>query len=160
MRIVTLRLYSVYGPYEEPTRLLPTLVLSALEGRWPALVDRRIARDFVAVEDVCAAYLAAGWNSTEPGAVYNIGSGRQTTLAELVALSAQLFGVTAEPQWGSMANRSWDTDVWIADARKARAELGWQAQTSLADGLLGMRDWLIADRERMAYYQQQLFRGA
>jgi nucleoside-diphosphate-sugar epimerase len=160
MRIVTLRLYSVYGPYEEPTRLLPTLLLHAHAGRWPALVDPRIARDFVAVDDVCAAYLAvAGRPSSEPGAVYNIGSGRQTSLAELVALSAQLFAVTAEPQWGSMANRSWDTDVWVADARKAQAELGWQAQTPLRIGLSAMRDWLIADQQRMAYYQQRIFGG-
>jgi UDP-glucose 4-epimerase len=160
MRIVTLRLYSVYGPYEEPTRLLPTLLLHALAGHWPPLVDRRIARDFVAAADVCAAYLAVAERpAAEPGAVYNIGSGQQTTLAELVALSVQLFGVTAEPQWGSMANRGWDTDVWVADVRKAQAELGWQAQTALVDGLLGLRDWLIADRERMAYYQQQIFGG-
>jgi nucleoside-diphosphate-sugar epimerase len=47
-----------------------------------------------------------------------------------------------EPAWGSMPGRSWDTTTWIADNRKARAELGWQPRRSLDDGIALMAGWL------------------
>ena len=50
--VCTLRLYSVYGPYEEPTRLMPTLIVYGRRGTLPALVDPRTARDFIDVSDV------------------------------------------------------------------------------------------------------------
>ena len=56
---VTLRLYSVYGPWEEPRRLIPTLVGRALERELPVLADPATARDFVYVDDAGDALLAA-----------------------------------------------------------------------------------------------------
>ena len=56
---VTLRLYSIYGPWEEPGRLMPTLVERAIAGGWPPLVDPETARDFVWVEDACEAFVLA-----------------------------------------------------------------------------------------------------
>src|SRR5260370_38276252 len=71
-RIRTLRLYSVYGPWEEPTRLVPTLIVNGLRARLPALVDPKVARDFVYIDDVCDAYLAAAAaTAAEPDAVFN-----------------------------------------------------------------------------------------
>ncbi|MFN8563874.1 MAG: NAD-dependent epimerase/dehydratase family protein, partial [Anaerolineae bacterium] len=57
VNVTTLRLYSVYGAYEEPTRLIPTLVAHGLRGRLPPLVNPEIARDFVYADDVNDAYL-------------------------------------------------------------------------------------------------------
>src|SRR5207248_10756728 len=47
----TLRLYSVYGPYEDGRRLLPNLVRRCLNGDWPPLVAPWVARDYVYVDD-------------------------------------------------------------------------------------------------------------
>ena len=55
--ITTFRLFSVYGPFEEPSRLIPTLVRLCLEGRNLTLVDPETARDFVYIDDVVDAYL-------------------------------------------------------------------------------------------------------
>jgi nucleoside-diphosphate-sugar epimerase len=61
----TLRLYSVYGPWEEPRRLMPTLVRSAMTGAWPPLAAPATARDFVWVDDACQAFVSAALcNST------------------------------------------------------------------------------------------------
>jgi len=58
--IQTLRLYSVYGPYEEPTRLIPTVIRRALtQGDLPPLVNPTIARDFVYVDDTVNAFAMA-----------------------------------------------------------------------------------------------------
>lgn len=145
VRIPTLRLYSAYGPYEEPARLMPTLVLHALRGELPPLVRPDIARDYVAVEDVVDAFLlAATAPLADPGAVYNVGTGVQTDLRQLVAMAREVLGVTAEPRWGSMPDRHWETTVWVADATRVRAELGWQPRVALADGVRRLADWFRA----------------
>ena len=151
--IVTLRLYSVYGPDEDPRRLLPTLIAHARRGSLPPLVRPEIARDFVYVADVEDAFLLAAARP-EPGAVYNIGTGVQTTLAELVQLVQQQFALTAEPVWGSMPDRAWDTTTWLADNRLARDRLGWLPRYSLDAGLRAMAAWLTdaGDPARLARY--------
>ena len=57
IRAVTARLYSVYGPYEEPSRLIPTLLVHGLKGKLPPLVSPATARDFVHVDDAVRALL-------------------------------------------------------------------------------------------------------
>ena len=153
VRISTLRLYSVYGPYEEPGRLVPSLVLHALDGRLPPLVSPQIARDFVYVEDVTHAFLRAA-EGAAPGSVYNVGSGIQTSLEHAVGAVRRVFGVTAEPAWDSMGARSWDTTVWVADVRKIGDDLAWRPRYSFEDGLRELAAW-FADvppeiRERYA----------
>lgn len=150
--IPTLRLYSVYGPYEEPARLIPTLVLHGLEGRLPPLADPGVARDYVHVDDVVAAYLlAAAGGGQEPGAVYNIGTGVQTPLREVVEVARQTLGVADEPKWGSMSNRSWDTSVWVADSGKARRELGWEPAHDFRQGF-GLTAEFFRDRPRLCEF--------
>lgn len=142
VHLPTLRLYSVYGPYEEPTRLMPTLVLWGLNGALPPLVSPDVARDYVYVEDVIDAYvLAARQAGQEPGVVYNVGTGVQTRLDEVVEVARRIMGLTAGPQWGSMPNRRWDTCVWVSDSRKIREELGWQPRHTLEQGLGLMVSW-------------------
>ena len=140
---VTLRLYSVYGPWEDPRRLMPTLITHALEGYWPVLVAPATARDFVWIDDVCAAFVSAATaDLADPGSVFNIASGTQTTLAQLVELVRELFSIEPEPVWGTMAQRGWDTTTWVGDAGAAAAALDWKPATSLASGIACVADWL------------------
>jgi nucleoside-diphosphate-sugar epimerase len=133
---VTLRLYSAYGPWEEPKRLIPTLVRAGLQGELPPLVNPDVARDFVYVGDVCEAFaLAASADLPERGAVYNVASGTQTTLGELVDVAREVFGITAQPDWGSMEQRDWDTSTWVGDPSKINSQLGWRPRVSLEEGL-------------------------
>jgi nucleoside-diphosphate-sugar epimerase len=144
--VTTLRLYSVYGPWEEPRRLIPTLIVRGHEGTLPPLVAPDTARDFVYVDDAVDAFLlAAGRVGGEPGAVYNVGSGVQTTLRELVELTRGIFGLEEEPRYGTEPPRSWDTSVWVADAGRIRRELGWRPAVPLVDGLRRTAAWLEGD---------------
>jgi dolichol-phosphate mannosyltransferase len=141
--ITTLRLYSAYGPWEEPRRLMPVLVAHGLGGRLPPLADPAIARDFVYVEDVVDAFLLAAERAVPgAGAVYNVGSGGQTTLRELAEVARTAFGVGEEPDWAAFPARQWDTDVWVADPRRIAAELGWRATTPIDAGLEAFARWL------------------
>ncbi len=142
VHIPTLRLYSVYGPYEEPTRLMPTLIRRGLKGELPPLVNPDIARDYIYIEDVIDAYvLAATQPNQELGAVYNVGTGVQTSLREVVDVARQVMGITAEPEWGSMSDRQWDTTVWVADSRKIQTALDWQPHFPFEKGFRLMVDW-------------------
>lgn len=136
VHISTLRLYSVYGPYEEPTRLIPTLILYGLKNEFPKLVNPDIARDYIFVEDVIDAFiLAASLPSLEYGSIYNVGTGTQTSLKEVVGVVKQSMHITNLPEWGSMPNREWDTNVWVANIDKIQNDLGWQSQNIFEKGL-------------------------
>jgi dolichol-phosphate mannosyltransferase len=142
LHLPTLRLYSVYGPHEDPGRLFPTLIRKGLRGELPPLVNPDTARDYVYVEDVCDAYLlAASQPGQEPGAIYNVGTGAQTSLRQVVELARERLAISAEPHWGSMPARIWDTSVWVADNRRIRQALGWEPRTSLAEGFDRTADW-------------------
>jgi nucleoside-diphosphate-sugar epimerase len=153
VKITTLRLYSVYGPYEEPGRLIPSLVLHGLKGRLPNLVDPNIARDFIYVSDVCEAYILAATSPLQVvGAVYNVGSGIQTTLREVIEVVKREMAVKDEPLWGTMPDRVWDTEVWVADSRKIRSDLKWETRVDFREGFLRMLNWLAENPEMLKYY--------
>ena len=158
MRVVTLRLYSVYGPYEDPRRLVPTLLARGLQGELPPLVDPDVARDFVSVHDVVHAFLLAAAGA-EHGTVYNVGSARQTTIREIVRLTSTALNLEAEPQWGSAAKRSWDTSTWVACIDRIRRDLQWQPQIALDEGLRAMVCWLRGTVDAVADVYQAAHAG-
>lgn len=154
---VTLRLYSVYGPWEEPGRLMPTLIDRALAGTYPPLVSQETARDFVWIEDVCDAFArAATIDLEERGAVLNVASGTQTTLGALANTVQALFDIESAPVWDSMPARSWDTAVWVGDSSTAADLLGWRAATSLEDGLSALAAWMQAAPTRRTRYSARV----
>jgi dolichol-phosphate mannosyltransferase len=132
-----LRLYSVYGPWEERSRLIPTLVQFGLEERFPPFVAREITRDFVYVDDCTRAFVLAARVGcrTHPGQPYNIATGTKTSLAEVARTAGEIFGITGEPSFGSMPNRKWDLSNWYGNARLAAEQLGWTPRTGFAEGL-------------------------
>jgi dolichol-phosphate mannosyltransferase len=147
-----LRLYSVYGPFEDFSRLLPRLLWTAREGRLPPLVNPSISRDFVYVADVVAAFesVLERAPSLTPGDIFNIGTGVRSSLGELVEVVRELFKVQVKPEWGSMPERSWDHSAWYANPSKASESLGWKATTSLAQGLTATSQWLTDNPELVA----------
>jgi UDP-glucose 4-epimerase len=156
LHLVTLRLYSVYGPYEESTRLIPTLILCGSKGELPPLVNPDVSRDYIYVDDVTEAYLSAiGIADQEPGAVYNVGTGIQTSLREVVDVAKEILGIKAEPQWGSMPNRSWDTSIWLADNRRIKEILNWKPRFSFKDGFRSLANWLSDRRSVPSHYDNR-----
>lgn len=151
--LVTLRLCSAYGPWEEPNRLMPTLATFGLARRLPPFADPRTALDFVFVDDVCEAFVRTA-RATElaPGTVLNVGGGTQTSLAELVDLARRELGIDERPRWSTMAARTWDTTAWAADCTRIRLELGWRPRWSVPDGFRRLVDWIRQDPAVHARY--------
>ncbi|MES2837551.1 MAG: NAD-dependent epimerase/dehydratase family protein [Bacteroidota bacterium] len=140
---LNLRLYSIYGPWEEPDRLMPKIVEQALKNNYPPLVSPSTSRDFVYIDDCVEAFLDAAnsVNADNSGQSINIGSGKKTTLQELTVISKETFGISTNPEWGNMANRAWDTADWYGNYDKANRLLNWTPKTNLETGLKKFGDW-------------------
>lgn len=125
-----LRLYSVYGPLEDSSRLIPALVKEGLDGKYPAFVDGDISRDFVYIDDVCEVFvdIAISIEEDDYGESFNIGTGTKTTIAEAAEIARQVFGI-GDPPVFSMEKRKWDVPDWFANTEKVRKRFGWSAQT-------------------------------
>ena len=140
---INLRLYSVYGPWEEPDRLFPILIEKARNNTFPNLVEKDISRDFVYVTDVVEAFIDSANNMNEiiAGNSYNICTGVKTTLENLVELIIKEFNISETPSWGEMQNRSWDLKDWYGNPQKSNNELKWVAKTSLIEGIKITNNW-------------------
>jgi len=153
----SLRLYSVYGPYEDASRLVPQLCLRGLRGELPPFVDPSISRDFVYVDDACEAFVDAALHLSPAhyGESFNIGSGVCTRIGDVAKLARDLFAIEAEPAF-DMPPRAWDARgederEWVADASRAADVLGWRARTSFEDGLARTRAWVESLSDLDAY---------
>ena len=143
MPVVNLRYYSVYGPYEEPDRLIPKLIDEGRKGKYPPLVEPEISRDFIYIDDVVLLTLkAANANFNEVrGMSFNIASGLKNTIKDVVLIIKDIFNIQSDPSWGNMPNRKWDLKEWYGNIEKTKKILGWENETSLKDGLIKTRDW-------------------
>ena len=151
-----------YGPYQFPEKLLPLMILNALEAKpLPIYGDGRNVRDWIYVEDHCEAVLAVLLRG-KPGETYNVGGRSERANLEIVdALCAELE--RAQPAASSAALRSagvasyealkhfvsdrpgHDRRYAIDDAKISR-ELGFAPKTSLAAGLAKTVAWYLANR--------------
>ncbi len=138
---VTFRLFSVYGPWEEPTRLIPTLVRRVRAGLPLEMVGPAVARDFVYLDDVTDLLTDFPKLAAASGGVFNLGTGRETTLAEVVEVIQELAGRKVEVRWGAMPARQWDATTWRADPAHAAERLGWVARVPLREGLARTIAW-------------------
>ncbi|MDB5195571.1 MAG: hypothetical protein JWO84_755 [Parcubacteria group bacterium] len=139
--IVTLRLFSVYGPYEEPTRFIPTLIEKMRANEDVPLADPTVARDFIYLDDVVDAYRAAALKPELSGEVLNIGTGTQHTLQEAFDTAVALTGSSSKALAGAYGNRTFDTPVWVADMEKTTTRLGFKPAHTLEAGLAKTIEW-------------------
>jgi dolichol-phosphate mannosyltransferase len=148
-----LRLFSIYGPLEDPSRLIPTVVKLGLERKYPPFVNRDISRDFVYVDDAVLAYVDTALNLVPAnfGDSFNIGSGQKTTIAQVAAVSARVFSIAGEPAYDSMQSRKWDISDWYSDQKKTRELLGWQARVDFGHGLQRTAEWYQRLEDRDEY---------
>ena len=148
---VNLRLYSVYGPLEDSSRLVPNLVKCGLEGQYPEFVDPNISRDFLYVDDAVEAFVDVALNFTadDYGSSFNIGTGEKTTIKECAALAKEIFSISHDPDF-SMPNRAWDVTNWCANIDRVRSRIGWVPRTSFREGLIKTADWFrrLENKER------------
>jgi UDP-glucose 4-epimerase len=131
---VALRFANVYGPRQSAALEggVVAIFLERLAAGEPTTIfgDGTITRDFVHVDDVVRALLLAAEHA---GGVFNVGTGVETTVADLHTLCERAVGVDAPPALGPP--RAGDALRSVLDTTKASDELGFTADVALADGI-------------------------
>jgi UDP-glucose 4-epimerase len=133
-----LRFFNVYGPRQDPASpysgVISIFCKRLKTGQGITIFgDGGHSRDFVFVSDVVRALLSAMKHATTGAYVYNVSTGRPTTILEMARSIGDLLAIT--PEIAFMPARQGDIRVSVGDPSRARAALGFEARTSLADGL-------------------------
>ena len=141
---ITLRYFNVYGPRMDKTGKYTEVLIRWLErldsGNPPVIYgDGNQTVDFVYVTDVARANILAAKSDTSNEA-FNIASGRETSLNDLVKILMRLTGVETEVIYQPERKVNPVTRRWAA-TKKAEEMLGFKAEVSLEDGLKNLLDW-------------------
>jgi len=145
LKMFTLRLFSPYGYFEDSNRLVPYLVRSCLTDEPVVLHNPRAVRDFVFVEDVVNAYLGAASNADKimSGEIFNVGSGKQHRVQDVFDIVRR---TTCYEKKAKVSNdksvRPGDRAImWKANIAKIKKNLGWEATTTLPEGIEKTVSW-------------------
>lgn len=149
LETVSLRYFNIFGPRQDPkspySGVLSIFIDALAEGRRPIIFgDGLQTRDFVYVGDVAQANvlaLTADGPGTS-GGVYNVGTGKTTTVLEAYRAIAQALGMTVEPEFGP--ERGGDIRHSLANISAITQALGYRPETLFADGIGKTVAWATA----------------
>ncbi len=146
LNYVAFRYFNVYGPRMDRTGAYTEVMIrwlyAAMDGQRPKIFGKgEQSMDFVHVHDIARANLAA-WQGDSADEVFNVCTGRETTLLELWRIIQEVTGARdLEPEYqparlvGPVGRR-------VGDPSKARDLLGFKTRVSLAEGMRSLYDWL------------------
>lgn len=143
-RHTILRLANVYGPRQDPSGeggVIPIFCGTALKGEDPTIYgDGTQTRDYVYISDVVAAFLAAA-DVNRPG-TWNVGTGVETSVLDLVRIIADVTARPMQPKFRPA--RAGELPRSVLAVSQAAEDLGWRAETRLADGISKVYRWIEA----------------
>jgi UDP-glucose 4-epimerase len=138
---IALRLGNVYGPRQDPHGEAGVVAIfcgALIEGTTPKVFgDGRQTRDYIYVDDVVAAFLAA--SASDVTGAFNVGTGREADVLEVGEAIAAAYDAAFEPELAPP--RSGEVERIAIDSRLAADELGWRAEVELTDGLARTARW-------------------
>lgn len=152
-----------YGPYHFPEKLIPLMILNALEDKpLPVYGDGKNVRDWLYVEDHCRAIELILENG-RVGEVYNVGGHHEKQNIEVVKTILHALG-KSEELIAFVKDRPGHDRRYAIDPSKIHRELGWLPQTSFEDGIQTTVEWYLQNRswwehirsgDYRRYYEQQ-----
>jgi dTDP-glucose 4,6-dehydratase len=144
--VVVTRCSNNYGPYQFPEKLIPLMIVNALEGRKLPVYGRgENVRDWIHVEDHCRGVLAAAERG-RPGGVYNFGGASERRNLEVVREIVARVGASEE-QIEFVTDRPGHDRRYAIDYSLAERELGWGPTRSFEEGLADTVAWYLENRE-------------
>jgi len=164
--VLTTNCSNNYGPYQFPEKLIPLVILNALEGKpLPVYGDGKNVRDWLFVEDHCAAIRAVLENG-RPGDCYNIGGNSERANIDVVTAICDLVD-EMRPRAAAKPRRSLITFVedrpghdrrYAMDASKIAHELGWKPAEAFESGLRKTVRWYLEHSEWVASVRTGAYR--
>lgn len=135
-RCAAARLFNVFGPNETNPHVIPEILTQIMAERGPlALGNIKPKRDFIYVTDVARALLAIAEHLDTSFRVYNVGTGAEHSVEEIVGHLGVLTGQTLEIAVAADRVRPSDRLHLVSDTRRLREETGWQPHYTLQTGL-------------------------
>ncbi len=150
-KILTFRLFSAFGYYEESHRLVPYLMQSYLKGNIPKLNNPNNVRDFIFIEDICNAYNEAIKRADDLGCgeILNLGCGIQYRVKDVVEIVKKIAGKNISPIYINDIGRIGDKAInWEADTLRAYNVLKFKPKYSLEEGLYETYQWFSNNIEK------------
>ncbi|WP_274362512.1 NAD-dependent epimerase/dehydratase family protein [Paenibacillus thermotolerans] len=147
--IVTLRLFSPYGPWDAPSRFIPYVIKSYLEETAPELSTPFSVRDYIYIDDVVDVYLEFLRIGRLDCGFLNIGSGKQISLGDAADVIKNTTKKNISPNWGALEQRKKEPEIWKADITLAQEKLKWNPKVAFEKGIEATVNWL---NENIRYY--------
>ncbi len=153
--VLTTNCSNNYGPFQFPEKLIPLVILNALEGKpLPVYGDGKNVRDWLFVEDHCAA-IRRVLESGRPGETYNVGGNSERANIDVVTAICDLVdemrpGRGAAPRLGLITyvqDRPGHDRRYAIDANKIARELGWKPAEQFESGLRKTVKWYLENGE-------------
>jgi dTDP-glucose 4,6-dehydratase len=150
--VLTTNCSNNYGPYQFPEKLIPLMILNALDGRpLPIYGDGGNVRDWLHVEDHCAGLLLVAERG-RVGETYNIGGGNERTNLEIVDLICDAVdelrpGASSRRLKTFVPDRPGHDRRYAIDASKITRELGWRPARSFDEALRATARWYVDHRD-------------
>ncbi len=143
VQLAWMRVFYVYGPYQRPDSLIPTILTRLQEHKLPDLRTPYNANDFIYVDDVVNAFLKALTIEHQSG-IFNLGSGRSTPVIEICRIAEQIVlgQDTLTKQLEAKTKSSGCNINFWADIGHAKSHLKWSPSTTLVDGIYKTQNWL------------------
>lgn len=142
--VMTFRFFSVYGPYEEKARFIPTIIRSAIERREVSVTKEPIKRDFIHVDDVVEAFIKA-IKKPQMGEIINLGTGKQYSNKSIIAFVKKIqpaLRISDTPY----PVRHWDSSNCVADIKKAQTLINWKPKYDIKVGLFKTYQWFLKNK--------------
>jgi len=142
--VVITRCSNNFGPYHNPEKLIPFLVLRAVQGKsLPIYGDGKNVRDWIYVEDHCSA-LELALLKASPGSIYNIGADGERDNLEIASRIAVHFGL-GEKGLEFVSDRPGHDRRYAIDSAKIRRELGWKPKANFDKVFEQTIEWYAAN---------------
>jgi dTDP-glucose 4,6-dehydratase len=164
--VLTTNCSNNYGPLHFPEKLIPLMILNALEGKpLPVYGDGQQVRDWLYVEDHCSAIRRVLANG-RVGETYNIGGCNEQKNLDVVHLVCGLLDELSPRQDGKsyreqiifVTDRPGHDRRYAIDARRMEHELGWRPAETFATGLRKTVQWYLANPEWIAHVKSGAYR--
>jgi NAD dependent epimerase/dehydratase len=142
--VVVARPFNTFGPRQSLRAVIPTVVAQALAGEQLKLGAVTPTRDFVFVTDTVTALLALADQEDVASGTYNIATGKDVSVADVIAIVGELLGrpLTVETDEQRLRPHLSEVHQLLGDATKLREATGWTPATSLREGLQAVIDWM------------------
>jgi len=149
-----IRPFNTYGPRQSVRAVIPTIIYQALTKEKVRMGSLKPKRDFLYVEDNVNGYIKIAKSDNVTGEVINIGTGKTTSIGEIVDIIRQLIGKNFEVGTDETKIRPEKSEVklLICDNSKAKERIGWEPQTSLRDGLKKTIEYI---QKNISFYNRE-----